>query len=219
MAVDGESRPRCDSWPLESDGNASARDTIALLLRLVDVYTDAALIICDSRGRVLWASKEAVSMASFWGASSDPGGEMVVDEYHLKNVRNNDSSTSIGKNSRHSYLLKDEFLCDVKRMVAIEVSAQSQLIVLSVQSHALVNNSERVEKQLSPSEYHLITLLNSHCSLKETAADLDISYENARTKLKHIFHKLDVHSQSELLKKISVVAEEKARPVRSESKY
>jgi len=56
---------------------------------------------------------------------------------------------------------------------------------------------------LTVSEAKLASTLTKHCNLKSTQNELNISANTARTHLKHIFQKMNVSSQVELVKLIS----------------
>jgi DNA-binding CsgD family transcriptional regulator len=191
-------------WDLESQEYSCARDKINFLLRLIDSQIEAALIICDSDGRVLWANDYALSVANVLGIFCHAENDLVIENRDLEKLIVGDSLASEMK-SRHIHFIKNGCLFEVARLASLEKDAEPQLIGLVIRCYAFVTGDDRELNALSPAEYSLIYSLVSHQTLKQSAVQLDISYENARTTLKHIFHKLNVHSQSELLKMFSCI--------------
>lgn len=190
------------NWRFETDECYCDRDKIGLLTCLIDCYIDLALIICDSENQVLWANDYAISVADKWGIFKVVEGELILTDENLRNFLSIDNDI-LNPQPVHKYFTSGHLFFDASRTISPENFAQTPLIGLAIDCRALKDCSTGSLKELSPAEYRLIKCLGSHHSLKESAGELHISYENARTKLKRIFDKLDVHSQRELLAKVS----------------
>ncbi len=59
---------------------------------------------------------------------------------------------------------------------------------------------------LTPTEALLCGALARGLSLNETAAQLEITISTVRTHLQHVFHKTGTNRQSELLRRLGIIA-------------
>lgn len=176
-----------------------AQEKLELFTLLLDRYMNVALLICDTHGKVVWANSYAKTVADKWGIFTLLDHELILTEKKLLNYLYIDalsaSSKPVGK-----YFSSGHLFFEVSRLSSLH--ADAQLVGLIIDCHALENCGNHSLDELSPAEYRLLKSLEGSCSLKQAAGQLNISYENARTKLKSIFDKLDVHSQRELLQKV-----------------
>jgi DNA-binding CsgD family transcriptional regulator len=78
----------------------------------------------------------------------------------------------------------------------------SYLVLISDPDHGIGLNRERLQQiyGLTPAEARLATLLVEGKRLRTAAADLEISFETARTHLKRIFSKTNSESQADLVR-------------------
>lgn len=194
------------NWPFESEECSCSSDKIALLMRLIDCYIELALIICNENGKVLWANDFSLSVADKWGIFQFQRRELVVTNKKLLNLLMIEPGLRPVQPTHHYFSCGPLFF-DVSQLLSSQCHGDTQLIGLAIDCHALEDCENHTLAELSPSEYRLITCLEANHSLKQSSSLLDISYENARTKLKRIFEKLNVHSQRELLAKVRHVEE------------
>ena len=184
-------------WRFESEHCSCARDKIDLLLRLIDCHVPLALLICDDEARVLWANEYALSAGQHWRLFCAVGDNTLITDEKLKQVVTGAAPGAPGIAVRNHFA-RGRLFFEISRLAVPE----SQLIGLAIDCHTLAGSGGHTLDELSPSEYDLIKCLEHHYTLKESASRLNISYENARTKLKRIFDKLDVHSQRELVNSV-----------------
>jgi DNA-binding CsgD family transcriptional regulator len=78
----------------------------------------------------------------------------------------------------------------------------SHLVLISDPDHGIALNRERLQQiyGLTPAEARLAALLVEGKRLRTAAADLEISFETARTHLKRIFSKTNSESQADLVR-------------------
>jgi len=78
----------------------------------------------------------------------------------------------------------------------------SHLVLISDPDHGIALNRERLQRiyGLTPAEARLAALLVEGKRLRTAAADLEISFETARTHLKRIFSKTNSESQADLVR-------------------
>jgi DNA-binding CsgD family transcriptional regulator len=188
-------------WRIESEKCSCVQDKIGLLTRLIDHHVLLALIICNKEGQVLWANGFATSVAESWGIFNKEGSDFVVTNESLKKAISDFDPLS-KQIFTPRFFGEEKLFFEASLLSVSGTNGAADIIGLAIDCHELTDGCEHKLDELSFSEYRLMKKLESHRSLKESARDLNISYENARTKLKHIFEKLDVHSQSELLSKV-----------------
>ena len=196
--VTGNILPQSPQWRIESEECSCVQDKIGLLTRLIDRYVSLALIICNKEGQVLWANGFATSVAEDWKIFNKEGSDLVVAREFLKKAIS-DFDPMSNQISTPKLFGEGKLFFEVSLLSVPGTNGAADIIGLAIDCHELIDCCEHKLDELSYSEYKLMNKLESHRSLKESARDLNISYENARTKLKHIFEKLDVHSQRELL--------------------
>lgn len=153
-----------------------------------------AIVVLGEAGNLLWANPSALSGS--WQLFSFADGKLLVAHDEIEEF----IGQAIQKSGTTRYYHRSG-------TGVVEVSCYSHrddyldswmvVVVFSTMS----GQDQELFSGLTPSECKLVNSLEqTHC-LKTSAAQLKISYENARTKLKHVFDKLNVHSQHELLDK------------------
>ncbi|MBS7743726.1 MULTISPECIES: helix-turn-helix transcriptional regulator [unclassified Chelatococcus] len=78
------------------------------------------------------------------------------------------------------------------------------LVVFSVERtiNSLRAPPQSVRGKFTPTERRVADKLKDGCDLKSAAAELGISYQTARTHLRSLFAKMDVHRQSDLVRRL-----------------
>lgn len=168
---------------------------------LLERASTKALLIVDSSGTIHWANSHARKISTRWGLFElGSPSEARITNARLQRLLQENHATS-DEPVRH-YFTADAHFLELTTLHNKATSENRELFALEIDCYQLEGYGEETLAQLCPSEFRLIRALEQTRSLKETARVLNISYENARTKLKHIFQKLDVHSQRQLLAKV-----------------
>ncbi len=205
--TDTATRP-ISSLRFELDEHCSLHEKIGLLTLLIDQHLDRALIISDGNGGILWANDYALSVAVKWGVFAIIDSELVIHDDRLQRLLSVSPCTT-PCNPGCKYFSSGDLYFEVSLFYYRDERSEAHMIAVTIDCHEFKSCEQHSLQELSPAEYRLIKSLEINHSLKPAAASLNISYENARTKLKRIFEKLDVHSQQELLTKVRHVFDHK----------
>jgi len=198
---------RQDQRYLESRDSSGAHVGVDLLSRLIDIHFQQAVIVCDRWGEVLWENEIARNSAEEWGVLECRNANVLVVTRKIQCFFGDVQS---GENPVNRFLARGPHFLELS-LLSVDQGDVVQ-VGLTVDCHRLENCGDHSLEELSRAEYRLLKSMESHRCLKEAASSLGISYENARTKLKRIFEKLDVHSQAELMSKVQHISHNSAPP-------
>ena len=198
-------------WRVDTRSHHNEQLQIRLLQGLVDSHIQQAVILCNRLGEILWANRLATSEAFGLGTLATRNGEYVIANPQLLRLIQDERLPPNGE-PVHRFIAADRLFLEIALQAAQSHLVDDELIAMTIDCHVLEDCAGHSLAELSRAEYLLVKSLESHRCLKEAASDLGISYENARTKLKRIFEKLDVHSQRELMSKVHHITDSSAAP-------